>query len=149
MNKNITAEQETLLMTHAVMAMQHSYSPYSRFAVGACVLAANGKYYTGTNVENSSYGLTVCGERNAIFAAVSDGQTQFRALAVVTRKLEGSDLNSPCGACLQVLSEFFMPNTAVYMGMLEGKKLDVIVKKFEELLPFPFAKLDALSGTEK
>lgn len=81
----------------------NSYSPYSGFAVGAALLTKNGNIFTGTNVENASYGLTVCAERIAAFSAVSKGERDFEAIAVCG---SGTGFVYPCGACLQVLAEF-------------------------------------------
>lgn len=141
MNTPITQTQQQELLDKAEQALKNSYSPYSHFKVGACVLAENGKFYCGTNIENSSYGLTVCAERNAIFAAASDGQRKFRALALVTNKVPGAEFNSPCGACRQVMSEFFEPETPVYMAVLEDGRRTVFTRTFNEVLPFPFPKL--------
>jgi cytidine deaminase len=80
---------------------EKAYAPYSRFTVGAALLGKSGRVYTGCNVENASYGLSVCAERVALYKAVSEGEREFEAIAVVTEKGV-----SPCGACRQVLSEF-------------------------------------------
>ncbi len=89
------------LVALAAEARKHSHAPYSNFAVGAAILASSGRIYTGCNVENASYGLTVCAERVAVFKAVSEGEREFEAIAVVTEN--GA---TPCGACRQVLMEF-------------------------------------------
>lgn len=91
------------LMTYAEKAIEKSYSPYSNFKVGAALLSCDEKVYTGTNIENVSYGLSVCAERNAVFSAVGQGENCFTKLALVT---EAETIVTPCGACLQVLKEF-------------------------------------------
>jgi len=91
------------LMREAVKAREASYSPYSRFAVGAALLGASGRIYHGCNVENASFGLTCCAERTAAFKAVSEGEQEFLAVAVTARTGHGAP---PCGACRQVLAEF-------------------------------------------
>ncbi len=91
------------LMILAEKVMEKSYSPYSKFKVGAALLGCDGKVYTGTNIENVSFGMTVCAERNAVFSAVGQGQKCFEKLALVT---EADTIVTPCGACLQVLKEF-------------------------------------------
>lgn len=92
-----------LLMDKAKEAALTSYSPFSRFAVGAAVLAPNGKIYQGCNVENSSFGLTICAERCAIFKAVSEGEREILAVAIYS---PNADSCYPCGACRQVMYEF-------------------------------------------
>ena len=92
-----------LLMDKAKEASQNSYSPFSRFAVGAAVITASGNIYQGCNVENSSFGLTICAERTAIFKAVSEGEREILAVAIYSPH---SDSCYPCGACRQVLYEF-------------------------------------------
>ena len=89
------------LVSLAAEARKKAHAPYSNFAVGAALLAKSGRVYTGSNVENASYGLTVCAERVAVFKAVSEGEREFEALAVVTENGV-----TPCGACRQVLMEF-------------------------------------------
>ena len=91
------------LMNEAKEASKNSYSPFSRFAVGAAVLASSGKIYRGCNVENSSFGLTNCAERCAIFKAVSEGEREIRAVAIYS---PNADSCYPCGACRQVMFEF-------------------------------------------
>ena len=92
-----------LLMNKAKEAAQNSYSPFSRFAVGAAVLTSSGKIYQGCNVENSSFGLTICAERCAIFKAISEGEKEVLAVAIYS---PNADSCYPCGACRQVMYEF-------------------------------------------
>jgi cytidine deaminase len=87
----------------AVEVARRAYAPYSRFAVGAAVLSADGRIHTGANVENASFGLSICAERNAIFRAVADGARTIDAIVVYTPT---ADATPPCGACRQVLAEF-------------------------------------------
>ncbi|WP_061214426.1 cytidine deaminase [Syntrophomonas wolfei] len=91
------------LLKWAREAQKNAYAPYSNFQVGAALLSAGGKVYTGSNVENSSYGLSICAERAAVFKAVNAGERDFTLLAVVS---SGQGYVFPCGACLQVLAEF-------------------------------------------
>lgn len=93
----------TALTRAAKLAAKKAYAPYSKFRVGAAVLASSGKIYTGCNVENASYGLTSCAERNAIFAAVGAGDAQLLAVLIYTPT---STATAPCGACRQVIREF-------------------------------------------
>lgn len=118
------------LIDHAIVAREKTYSPYSHFGVGAALLCEDGGIYEGCNIENASYGLTNCAERTAIFKAVSEGCTKFRALAVVA-DTEGPC--SPCGACRQVISEFEIPY--IIMANLKG---EYTVVELDELLPFRF-----------
>lgn len=143
MSKTLTKEEEKILLDAAQTVREHSYSPYSKFKVGAAVLTRDGEIFTGTNIENASYGLTVCAERNAIFAAVSADKRRFRALALITQKLPGLAFNSPCGACRQVMSEFMAPDTPVLVAVLDGTKRIVYRKKLRDFMPFPFDKFTA------
>ena len=118
------------LINRAVVARDKTYSPYSHFGVGAALLCEDRSIYEGCNIENASYGLTNCAERTAIFKAVSEGQTKFKALAVVA-DTEGPC--APCGACRQVISEFEIPR--IIMANLRG---DYTVVELEGLLPFRF-----------
>ena len=100
------------LQIEAREAAAFSYSPYSRFRVGAALLTEGGKIFRGANIENRSYGLANCAERSAIFAALSQGETKFRAIAIYSP--DADELLSPCGACRQVISEFVEPDFDVY-----------------------------------
>ena len=113
----------------ALKARENSYSPYSKFAVGAAVLCGE-KIYGGTNIENGSYGLTICAERCAIWKAVSEGERKFDAICVVADTTEPV---SPCGACRQVMSEFKIPR--IILGNLKG---DFKEFTLEEILPYEF-----------
>lgn len=122
------------LVYRAIEAREMSYSPYSKFAVGAALLTSDGEVYLGTNIENAAYGLTMCAERNAIFNAYCHGVTQddIEALAIVA----DTDLPvSPCGSCRQVLSELFPHDKVIYLANLKG---DIKVVKIEDLLPYSF-----------
>ena len=114
----------------ALKAMDNAYVPYSHFRVGAAVLSEDGRVFTGCNVENASYGGTICAERTAIVKAVSEGATRFTAVAVA-----GEDADAwPCGICRQALYEF-SPDLEVVMANTRGKAL---VMKLSELLPVGF-----------
>ncbi len=120
-----------MLLTAAREVAQNAYAPYSHFTVGAALLGEDGKIYTGCNVENSSYGLTVCAERNALFRAIASGCRRFSALLLVAPKIV-----PPCGACLQVLAEFCTPELPVTMVALSGE--DLRTTTLGELLPSAF-----------
>ena len=139
MSKKITPKQIQVLVQAAVAVKKYSYSPYSHFKVGACVLTEDGQMYAGTNVENASYGLTLCAERNAIFKAVSEGHTRFIALALCTDPVPGQPFGTPCGACLQVMTEFMKPDTPLFLISADKKgKLTIYKKKLKNFMPYSF-----------
>ena len=119
------------LVRRAREVREHAYVPYSHYAVGAALLGKSGRVYAGCNVENSSFGLTICAERAAVFRAVSEGEMEFQALVVVT-----SNGASPCGACRQVFFEFASPDSPVIMADAEGQI--VKIRKLGELLADSF-----------
>lgn len=121
------------LLERAREAARHSYAPYSGFRVAAAVVAGSGKVYTGVNVENASYGLTVCAERVAIFKAVSEGERIIREVLVYAA--DSDEPMPPCGACLQVIAEFGGDDTVVHMVSRTGKYVRATLK---ELLPRAF-----------
>ncbi len=122
------------LVNAAMEARKNSYSPYSKFQVGAALLTKDGKLYTGANIENSSYGLTVCAERTAIFKAISEGEHTFTALAVAC-DTDKFDLAYPCGACRQVMTEFFTEDADIIVSLNTG---EYRIHKLNELLPNSF-----------
>ncbi|MBQ6926596.1 MAG: cytidine deaminase [Kiritimatiellae bacterium] len=117
----------------AIEASKKAYAPYSKFKVGAALLAEDGRIFTGCNVENASYGLTNCAERTAVFKGVSEGATRFTALAVAGGE---GEVAMPCGACRQVLAEFLPPEAPVRCVTLDG----AVVRDFTvgALLPGTF-----------
>ena len=125
-----TINYDEVLMNYAKEVMKNAYSPYSKFQVGAALLTANGTVYTGCNVENSSYGATICAERNAIFQAVANGEREFVKIAICCSE---DRFPVPCGMCLQVMQE-------------SNDELEIIlsdhstIKKFKlkDFLPLPF-----------
>ena len=94
-----------LLIDNAIKARELSYSPYSNYKVGAAILCSDGKIFTGCNIENAAYSETICAERVAIYKAISEGNREFCAIAIVGGKDKITDFTYPCGACRQVLSE--------------------------------------------
>ena len=131
----LTELQRSRLREAAVDAIRAAYCPYSGFPVGAAVMTDDGSIFSGCNVENASYGLTICAERNAIFQAVAKGHSTVRAVAVVT-KADAPTL--PCGACRQVISEFG-PDADVFSFTADGLSLQRALK---ELLPESFGPHD-------
>lgn len=126
------------LIAKAKEARELSYSPYSNFKVGAALLTEDGQIFLGSNVENSSYPLTMCAERNALYNAYMHGykKDDFVALALCADTEEPC---SPCGACRQVMSEIFPSDAPVYMSNLKG---DIKETTVSELLPFAFSDKD-------
>lgn len=119
-------------------ARKNHYTPYSHFAVGAVVITKDGKHFFGANIENASYPLCMCAERNALYHAYNNGyhKEDFAILALVA---DTSDVCSPCGACRQVISELFPRNGKIIMGNMQGKIKETTV---DELLPFAFDSRD-------
>lgn len=114
----------------ALEACERSYAPYSKFRVGAALLCEDGSIITGVNVENRSYGLTICAERNAIAAAIAAGKKNFKALVIATPDADYPV--SPCGACRQVISEFMPPSAPVLFG---NSQSSYMTSSVGELLP--------------
>ena len=126
------------LINKAILARGLSYSPYSKFAVGAALLCKDGKVFVGSNVENSSYPLCMCAERNAIYNAMMNGykKDDFQALAIVADTPEAC---SPCGACRQVISELFPKDGVIVLANLKGAYQETNIA---ELLPLAFSSED-------
>ena len=125
------------LVRLAAEAMKKAYAPYSGYFVGAALLTKEGKVYTGCNIENSAYGPTNCAERTAFFKAVSEGERDFAAIAVVGGK--GGEITRifpPCGVCRQVMQEFCDPDFLIHMG---GKNGEIQTVSLENLLPYGFS----------
>lgn len=123
------------LIEKAKEARELSYSPYSNFKVGAALLTKDGKVYLGSNIENSSYPLCMCAERNAVYNAMLNGVNKNDMVALAL-SADTDEPCSPCGACRQVLSELFPKNAPIYMSNLKGQVKETNV---EELLPFAFS----------
>ena len=126
------------LIEAAVAVARNAYAPYSKFHVGAALLTHDNEIIVGCNVENASYGLTICAERNAIFAAVARNISKFRAVAIVA---DGDAVAFPCGACRQVLSEFCGPSTPVFVSSIKQPE-KVLSLTMGELLPHAFSFKD-------
>lgn len=123
------------LLGRAKEGMRHAYAPYSGFCVGAALLCRDGRVFTGCNIENASYGATVCAERTAIWKAVSEGCTELERLAVVC---SAGTYAYPCGICRQVMAEFMPEGTVI----LEDKKKGICEFSVEELMPGAFTRKD-------
>ncbi|MCL2577888.1 MAG: cytidine deaminase [Defluviitaleaceae bacterium] len=124
------------LAKSALDAMKMSYSPYSKFRVGAALLTKNGKIYTGCNIESAAYSPTNCAERTALFKAVSEDEREFAAIAISGAPENGEPQYCyPCGVCRQMLNEFFTDDTTV---IIVKTSEDYKIHNFGELLPFGF-----------
>lgn len=140
---HISEEDIDRMMKAAIQAREGAYAPYSRFSVGAAVLTDRRKIYTGANIENASYGLTMCAERLAIGAAVNAGDSDLQALLVIGGDIgipDKSRFAIPCGACRQVMAEFMNDDGVIISAALNGKHESYIIKN---LLPKAF-KLEEL-----
>jgi len=126
----VTEEQLDALLAEAGKAAEMAYAPYSNFRVGAALLCKDGSIVVGCNVENRSYGLTICAERNAIAAAIAKGKIKFEAVAISTP--DSVEPVGPCGACRQVLSEFLPPAATVYFAGNGPKRVKTTM---EALIP--------------
>ena len=125
------------LIEAALKAREFSYSPYSKFKVGAALLAKNGKVYTGCNIESASYTPTNCAERTAFFKAVSEGEREFEAIAIAGG-YDGAptEYSYPCGVCRQVMMEFCDPKSFRVITAVSKEKY--LEKTLEEMLPYGF-----------
>ena len=130
----ITQEEKAELIQRALEARQYAYTPYSHYAVGAALLTESGDIFHGVNVENASYPLSMCAERNAVFKSVSRGHKKFKAIVVATE-----NGGSPCGACRQVLSEFGL-STKVFV--VNGEGIVMLETTVGNLLPEAFRPQD-------
>ena len=125
------------LIKRAIEAREYSYSPYSKFSVGAALLTKEGKVYSGCNIENAGYTPTICAERTAFFKAISGGEKNFKAIAIVgSPHGDIMDYAPPCGVCRQVMMEFCDPESfRIIMAMSEETYMS---KTLGELLPYGF-----------
>ncbi len=130
---SLAKENVENLVISARNARENAYAPYSGFRVGAAVMCNSGKVYTGCNVENASYGLSMCAERVAIYKAVSDGEKHIEAIAIVTDTDEPA---SPCGACLQIIAEFSQGSDPEIIT--SNLNLEYETKRLSDYLPKPF-----------
>ena len=124
------------LIREAFEGQKFAYVPYSRFHVGAALRARDGRVFKGCNIENAGYTPTNCAERTAIFKAVSEGEREFAAIAVVGGKNgDASDIFPPCGVCRQVMQEFCAPDFMIYMGRSDGT---YVAESLGAMLPYGF-----------
>lgn len=139
--KELSQETRNKLIDKALDMLQHAYTPYSGFRVGAALLAANGQIYGGCNIENAAYTPTNCAERTAFFKAVSEGVKQFEAIAVVGGA-DGivTDYTAPCGVCRQVMMEFCDPETFLVIVAIDREHYRI--NTLREILPDGFGPLN-------
>lgn len=141
----VTEEEIEELKIRVLKAKEFAYCPYSKFHVGCTILTKNGKYFNGCNVENASYPAGICAERTAITKAISEGEKEFKVIAVITDSIKCS---SPCGICRQVIREFAGSN--IHNGkslqlpiiMFNNDASEKIIKTIDELLPNSFGPED-------
>lgn len=132
----LTDDVHHRLVQQAIETLDRAYTPYSNYPVSAALLTSTGKIYTGVNIENAAYPVTICAERVAVFKAVSEGERDFQAIAVVTK-----NGGTPCGSCRQVLAEFGL-DTIVIIADSHGKVM--MEKSVAELLPGAFRPSDLI-----
>lgn len=125
------------LIQRAIEAREMAYAPYSGFLVGVALECSDGSLYTGCNIENAAFSPTNCAERTAFFKAVSEGQRDFRRIAIVGGKEGEMTAPAPCGVCLQVMAEFCRADT--FEIIMAKSKEEYVCKKLEELLPNSFS----------
>lgn len=140
MERTVLKDEEVLIQK-AYDMLAYSYVPYSCFHVGSALLCKDGKVFTGCNIENASYGPTICAERTAIFKAVSEGEKEFSAIVIVGGK-DGkvTDYCPPCGVCRQVMMEFCDPD--LFQIILAKPDSDVKVYTLRELMPEGFGPIN-------
>ncbi len=140
--KDQAAREPNELVQMALKAMENAYVPYSGFHVGAALIADNGKVYTGCNIENASYGATICAERTAIVKAISDGARGIKAIAITS---DSPEATMPCGICRQTLAEFCAPDTPLYLSDRFGQYTAYV---FKDILPHAFTQKDLEAAKE-
>ena len=133
----LTQGEIDLLLDKAREARDRAYAPYSKYAVGAALLTADGQIYQGCNIENAGFTSTICAERTAFFKAIYDGHRAFRAIAVIAT---GEEMGFPCGVCRQVMAEFCDKDFIIVTANRDRTKVDV--SSFETLLPHAFGPKD-------
>ena len=135
---SLTSEELKLLQHAATKAAENAYAPYSKFRVGAALLLDDGSTVTGCNVENASYGLTICAERSAIVRAISERGPQVRVRAIAVDNLNGA-ASAPCGACRQVLSEFTDESAIIsFPAVFATGERGLENRPFFDIFPFSF-----------
>src|SRR5271163_5186085 len=138
----VTPEEAQSLQHAAAKAAENAYAPYSGFRVGAALLLDDGSIITGCNVENSSYGLTICAERSALVRAIAERGANIRIRGIAVDNLNGAP-SSPCGACRQVLSEFALDDAMIFFpAVFSTGERGIENRPFFDLLPFAFRPSD-------